>query len=84
MQYTEVLVWIIVAFVAFYLFNFIFQLRTGASIFLSIFISSITILILFNSLFSEVAITFLILAGAIYAIPRAFRDKRDDVCQKTN
>lgn len=83
MQYSEIFVWIITAFVCFYLFNSFFYLRTAASLFLSILISTIVIVVIYNSYISESLVALSLAVGAIYAIPRAFRDKRDDCCKTT-
>ncbi len=54
------------------------MLRTAASMFLSVLITSGIIFFLYRSFFAEITIWFSIFAGIIYAVSRAFRDKRDD------
>jgi len=80
----EILIWFAISIVTFFILNTYLFLRTAASIFLSLLLSTIIVSFVFDSVFSEVAIFFLIGVGLLYSIPRALRDKRDYMERENN
>ena len=75
----EILIWIAITVVVFYVCNMFFSLRTAASLFLSFLVSSILIFSIYGSIFGEIVLMFTIFIGIIYALFRSLRDKRDDI-----
>lgn len=74
----EILLWLIISMVVFYVCNTILGLRTAASLFLAFLIGSLIIFFCYRSLFGEIVIMFAIVVGLIYGFFRAIRDRRDD------
>lgn len=74
----EVLVWIVIVMLLFYVCNTICFVRTAASLFISFLITSVFIYLIYQSLFGEIILMLSFTIGMIYAIFRAVRDKRDD------
>ena len=79
MEFDEIIVWLIVVFVAFFIFNSFFFIKTAASIFLSIFTGTIVVSCFYNSYFTEVVVIFTLFVGVLYAVFRGFRDRRRDM-----
>lgn len=75
----EILIWLIISVVIFYISNTIYHLRTAASLFLAFLISSLIVFFFYQSIFGEIAIMFALVVGLVYALFRATRDRRDDI-----
>jgi hypothetical protein len=74
----EILIWILIVILIFYVCNTVCFVRTAGSLFLSFLVASAFIYLIYRSLFGEIALMLAFTIGMIYAIFRAVRDKRDD------
>lgn len=75
----EVISWLLAVIVIFVVLNFFFGCKRFASLFLSFFVSSVLVYILFDSKLAEALLTLSIIIGLIYAFFKAIADKRRDM-----
>lgn len=80
----EILIWIVIVMLLFYVCNTVWFVRTAASLFISFLMASAFIYLIYRSLFGEIVLMLSFTIGMIYAIFRAVRDKRDDLPSRTS
>lgn len=78
----EVLIWILIVMLVFYICNTVCFVRTAASLFISFLVASAFIYLIYRSLFGEIVLMLSFTIGMVYAIFRAARDKRDDLLHR--
>lgn len=79
----EVISWLIAVIFIFVMFNFFFGCKRFASLFLSFFIASVLVYIVFDSKFAEALLTLSVVIGIIYALVKAISDRRRDMQSPT-
>ena len=75
----EIILWLVLSFFLFFIFNTGLRLRTAASFYLSIFFSTVICSVIYYSFITEIMVFFTVSIGSIIAVFFSLREKRDDI-----
>jgi uncharacterized membrane protein len=78
----EILIWIIIAMIVFYIANTVCCIRTAGSLFWSFLVATVIIGFVYRSIFAEIMLMVTIAIALFLCIFRSARDRRDDAAAK--